>query len=283
MLIIGSKALKYHFPNLNREPKDIDLIGYASDVEYLTNLLKPLRIKEGKGIVTLFNIQQKNIFFNTNNIEILLADESNSLQKYIEYEKAERGLNYASLEVLFSLKKSHIHFPLHFNKHIIDYSFLNKMLNGHDILQEITKLNYKEVESRLGKLKTPSLNKPIKEFFGQSEGFVKSYFIHDDIHKAVAHKDKPLYLYMQKDVSLAKCERDMWENFTFDDKCKCVLEEAYVIALERKILPSIFGGYKWISSKEALDWSLMRICTNLCSGWFRKFATDNFFEIKNFI
>lgn len=24
----------------------------------------------------------------------------------------------------------------------------------------------------------------------------------------------------------------------------------------------------------AFDWAIMRICTNLCSGWFREFATD---------
>jgi hypothetical protein len=24
----------------------------------------------------------------------------------------------------------------------------------------------------------------------------------------------------------------------------------------------------------------MRICTNLCSGWFRKFATNNYYDIK---
>ena len=88
---------------------------------------------------------------------------------------------------------------------------------------------------------------------------------------------------MQRDITLAKCEKDMWNRFTFENKCKCVLEEAYVIALERKVLPGIFGKASWVSSNEALEWALMRICTNLCSGWFRQFATDYFFKIKEFI
>jgi hypothetical protein len=126
------------------------------------------------------------------------------------------------------------------------------------------------------------LNKSTKNFFDQSNGYVKSYFIHDDIHRVMSHYDRPIYERMQKDKSLAKCERDMWNDFTFEEKCKCVLEEAYVIALERKVLPMLFGGSRYTNAQEAFDWSLMRICTNLCSGWFRLFATDYFYRMKEY-
>jgi hypothetical protein len=73
----------------------------------------------------------------------------------------------------------------------------------------------------------------------------------------------------------------MWDLFSYEDKCRCVLEEAYVIALERRILPALYGGSSvWSTASEALDWALMRICTNLCSGWFRDFATRNYPEIR---
>lgn len=282
MLIVGSKALLYHYNLPNRNVKDIDIIGNKSNVEYLINYLNPNKVIQGNGIITLSNIQNKDELYNTNNIEVLLYDESEALSEYIKYEesigKIGEELFYASPEVLLSLKKSHIHFPIFFKKHISDYVFLLNQL-GEDKLRTITKKNYKETEARLGKLKTPSLNKSVKEFFGQSDGYVKSYFIHDDIHQAVAHYNEPLYLRMQYDKSLAKCEKILWNEFTYEDKCKCVLEEAYVIALERKILPSIFGGHRWTTPKEALEWSLMRICTTLCSGWFREFATDNYDEI----
>lgn len=44
----------------------------------------------------------------------------------------------------------------------------------------------------------------------------------------------------------------------------------------------IFGGGRFTTSQEAFDWALMRICTTLCSGWFRQFATDNFYRIKEY-
>lgn len=287
MIIVGSAALKHHFPNIDREVKDIDIIGNENDIKYLINALNPTKVKSTEHITSLFGIQNKFGIWNTNNVEILNLDKSESLKRYIEHDaqggKLGSGLRYASKEVLFSLKKSHIHFPIKFDKHIKDYCFLYDQVNGIDILEPITKLNFKETESRVGKLRTPSLNKSTKEFFGQSDGLVKSFFIHDDIHRVMSHYDKPLYEKMQKDLVLAKCEKDMWNEFAFEEKCKCVLEEAYVIALERKILPMLFGEGVYFSSQEALDWSLMRISTTLCSGWFRQFATDNFFRIKEYI
>jgi hypothetical protein len=286
MSIIGSKSLTHHFKDFSRIPKDTDLIiiiGTKSDVDRLITKLNPNQIKYGKGITSLIGIQNKDDFFNTNNVEILLSEESESLTKYVEYDGVSDEIKYASLEVLFSLKKSHIHFPIKFDKHISDYTLLYKSLGGIDKLENISKLNYKETELRLGKLKTPSLNKSVSSFFNQSNKFVKYFFVHDDIHQAVSHLDKPLYSYMQEDPTMAKCDKSLWDNFSYENKCKCVLEEAYVISLERKVLPSIFGGSRWVSSKQALDWSLMRVCTNLCSGWFRQFATDNYFSIKEYV
>jgi len=59
-------------------------------------------------------------------------------------------------------------------------------------------------------------------------------------------------------------------------------EEATVIALERKIIPIIKGeSVEDVNLFNAYKWALMRICTNLTSGWFRDFAIDNYFEILN--
>ena len=38
------------------------------------------------------------------------------------------------------------------------------------------------------------------------------------------------------------------------------------------------GGTRW-KDVDALKWALYRICTTLCSGLFRKFATDNYMSI----
>ena len=54
MLVVGSKALNYHFPDLKREVKDIDIIGTKDDIKYLINTLSPEKIRETESITTLF-------------------------------------------------------------------------------------------------------------------------------------------------------------------------------------------------------------------------------------
>jgi hypothetical protein len=281
MLVIGSKALSHQLSHLNIKWNDIDLIAYRKDIDYLVNSLKPKRVIDKNGLVSLIDIEPYG-YYDSKNVEILVADGSNSLREYLKYYSAELGLKIAPLEVLYSIKRGHIHFPIKFEKHIGHYAILHDLLKGQDKLHDLTKLHFEDTQKRLGELKTPSLNKSVNKFFNQSNGYVKSYFIHDDIHRIMAHYDKPIYEKMQKDSTLAKCEKELWEQLSFEEKCKCVLEEAYVIALERKILPMLFGKGARFTSQEAFDWSLMRICTTLCSGWFRQFATDNFFRIKEY-
>jgi hypothetical protein len=284
MLVVGSKALNYHFPEFQREVKDIDIIGTTDDINYLIETLNPEKVLDNHNITTLLNIQNPNEFFNTKNVEILNSDNSIALTEYIKYENNSNlgGLRYASPEVLLSLKKSHIHFPIKFQKHIKDYNFLLDLLK-EDKLENITKINFKETELRFGKLKTPSLKKSTSKFFDQSEGYVKYFYIHDDIHQVMAHYDRPIYEDMQTTSESAWCQKELWDNFSFEKKAKCVLEEAYVIALERKIIPMLNGVSDVVSSKKALEWSLMRICTTLCSGWFRQFAADNYSRICEYI
>jgi hypothetical protein len=54
-----------------------------------------------------------------------------------------------------------------------------------------------------------------------------------------------------------------------------VQEEAYVIALERAIIPMLFEGGPLAQPLEAYKWAVMRICTTLCSGWFREWALEH--------
>lgn len=274
MLIVGSKALSKYF---DVSYNDIDIIGSKEDSLKLINDLKPSRINQNDYIVTLYDIVKTDVY-DTNNVEVLLSDNSKSLSEYLKINNSE----FASLETLFSLKKSHINFPVKFDKHIKSYSMLYDHFNGIDILSDITKINFKETEDRLGKLKTPSLNKKVDMFFDQSKNFVKSYFVHDEMHIAVSHYGYPLYEKMQKDLNNAICDKNLWNLFSFEDKCKCILEEAYVIALERKILPMLYGGGQYYTSLESFNWSLMRICTTLCSGWFREFGVNNYYRIKEY-
>ena len=132
MLIVGSKALATYF-EIEREPKDIDIIGSISDALHLKKELLPTSIKEGNGYISLLGIKNKTDIFDTENVEIFLSDNSLSLKGYLIYEGAEgRDIKISSREVLFSLKKSHINFPIYFQKHIKDYSLLNNFFKGYD-------------------------------------------------------------------------------------------------------------------------------------------------------
>jgi hypothetical protein len=275
MIYVGSKALSF-YTDVNY--KDIDLIGTTYEAEKLITSIKPKRVKRNEQIITLFDIEQTKDF-DRNIVEILLSDKSVSINMYYEKNNYSEELIPANIETLYSLKKSHIHFPKKFDSHIIHYDILHKMCNGIDIYKDITKINFQETEKRLGKLRTPKLNKTTEEFFGQSEDYVKSYYIHDDIHKAVAYNEEPVYEKLQKKEGSVWCSKDLWNNLTEEEKMQCVLEEAYVISLERKILPCLYGGGKFYTAENALKWSLMRICTNLCSGYFREYATNNYVKI----
>lgn len=268
MLIVGSSALAHY---TTRSVKDHDIIAFREQA--LEHFKSFDIIKESK-----YSILFKKDYV----VDCILADNSEALQAYLEFEGANNNrFKIASLDTLLSLKASHVHYPLrNFQRHVEDYSWLWKQL-GEDKLAPITEQQIKETELRLGKLKTPSLNKSVESFFGQSDGKVETWFVHDDVHRVMAHKEVPLYELMQRDKTKAKCEKDLWEKFSHLEKCQCVLEEAYVIALERKIIPSIYGGAPRVSPKMALDWSLMRICTTLTSGWFRDFACKYYLDIKD--
>jgi hypothetical protein len=145
---------------------------------------------------------------------------------------------------------------------------------GDDMIPEITAIRQKETEDRIGKPKTPSLDKSVEDFF--NDRVSNKLFIHDEIHAVMAYREKPMFEYYKKDGAKVACSVSKFLALPRTARVQGVLEEAYVIALERMILPMIFMGDKPYTAEDAFDWALMRICTNLCSGWFREFANSNY-------
>ena len=93
-MIIGSTALKYHFPDLNREPHDLDII-----VENSKNY------KRESGVEYLEN-------------PVLLKYENNE---------------YISPNMLLSLKISHMFWDINWDKHMYDIQFLLKKGCKYDL------------------------------------------------------------------------------------------------------------------------------------------------------
>lgn len=298
-VVIGSQAMKHHFPDFPRIPHDTDVVLRDSMYQKVVQDESDIEVwqESSSGREDSFIIKYVGY---DKPFEYLIADGIISLELVLD-QLCDSSV-YAPIEVLYSLKKAHIHFPIKFQKHIGDLMFMREKLRQikgikleddlnsvSDLLDELpalTLIHFKETEKRLGKLKTPKMTgEDTKKFFGKSKKYVTSYFVHDDMHKAVAimHEGSPVYEKILKDDAQVETDQNKWNQLTLQQKIWCVLEEVYVIALERKMIPQQFEYIvkNPMTEKEAFDWALMRVCTTLCDGFFREFAVKAYGEIQN--
>jgi hypothetical protein len=204
-------------------------------------------------------------------VEFEITECSPSGKAYVDYVRSiGHQPTTAPIEVLYSLKRSHRFEPRQWEKHIRDYHFIKPFVDNGDKLFEITEMRMKEYKQH----HTPNLNKSVNEFF--NDDVSNHTFVHDDIHLIMAHRERPMYEYMRVDPTKVKCSREKFIELTYEDRVKSVLEEGYVIALERGIIPMLYEGKKLADSESALQWAIMRICTTLTGGWFRDFAVENY-------
>ena len=177
-----------------------------------------------------------------------------------------------SLRGLAAIKLSHLSLDHNWIKHISCFHmFLKSHFNYAD--WELVKAREKITLER-ARQRNPSLMMDNTSFFDDS---VKKKYDHDWLHERVAYYDRPLYerLKYSHRMDLAWCERDLWDQLSFEDKLKCVAEETTVIALERFLLPGVDRF-----PKVAYNKALKKVCTSLTSGWFREFAIWNWPQLN---
>lgn len=178
-------------------------------------------------------------------------------------------LHIMSMQGLAIIKRSHLWRSLSFGKHITHYhkyGLARNLIESEDYVRRL-RLSYAEFSKG-----HPKLNQSVADFFDDA---VTKIYDHDYLHELLAYYDRPLYTKLQKDASKAWCDKDLWYNLSYQDKVRCVAEETKVISVERFLVPS-----NWTcSSKLAYMKSLEKVCTSLCSGWFRDFAIDNYPEV----
>lgn len=287
MLIIGSTALKEGLKKygleLGRDPQDLDFICSRDEmVNYCNSRDVPM--------TKLAEYKYQTQLLNGTYVEFELLEYSISGRLYLDYILKYKQYTsavddncffiYAPLEVMLSIKRSHRHYPRKFDKHIRDYSRIKRIMPV-DILDGITKIREQETKEQYGVLKTPSLNKSAKDFFNDKVS--NRVFIHDEIHKIMAyHDDTPMYKLYSLGDGTVKCSKEKFFELGQNQRMMGVLEEAYVIALERVLIPILYQGGPLSTPEKAFKWALMRICTTLTSGWFRDFATENYVEIYDF-
>ena len=189
-------------------------------------------------------------------------------------------LHVMPLSILALIKRSHLWRDLSFDKHITHYV-------KH--LQRYAKFNLDTAEGKLHKELLdnrtkqtieaypqfhPKLNQSVADFFDDA---VPKIYEHDYLHELFAFEDYPMYTRLQTDATSAWCSKDLWLELSHQQKIQCVMEESYVIATERFLIPKQWNYPKKLAYMKALN----KVCTTLCSGYFRDFAIDNYEELAN--
>lgn len=285
MILIGSRALQYQlgrlgttFPFKRTGIADLDFIANGGEA-YEFARYSEMKVLENNGSKIVGRLKDGMM------CEIEIARTGDSTRLYLMWADMFGRLDtvplygtevqVASLEMLYSIKKAHRHSPRKFHTHVVDYNWLRAVV-GKDIFPKVTELRLKETKER-DKLVTPSLKKSKTEFFDDSVS--NKTFIHDEIHEVMAHGPRPMFEKIRISPEGVACSVDKWNDLWNEDKRKCVQEEAYVIALERGVIPMLFEGGPIASPEAAYKWAVMRICTTLTSGWFREWALEHYTEL----
>jgi hypothetical protein len=282
MLLIGSAALKWHHPD-HRPPMDVDFIAWPYEVSSFFTINRDKILSSQ----TLHGGAKCVIYFTDVKVELEVAQLGSSnellLQRGYQVNAFLYGMQVSVADVvtLLTIKKSHMTKPINWWKHITDYEIL-KCLAGKEIPEshkKIYDLRVLETDTRMPSTK-PYLDISNDEFFKKSQETVGRVFNHDDLHRLTKFYAIPLFDHVKIDKNKASCSRGLFEALSHTDQIKCVQEEAFVIALERIIIPDL-QAERTPEPLKAYKWAIERISTTLTSGWFREFSIENALEILN--
>lgn len=246
MLLIGSRAAKYHFP-FSRNPSDYDFIASKVEVEEFLSHFKHQDVStHPKKIRARVELNRPTSF------EFELTDTGPSASSicyrkgHTDFEDLKLNTSYqiASPKILFLLKKSHICFNIHWKKNICDYLFLKERIDPKEFdenWQELFNQRFEETKARV-KFKDRNFDVDNSEFFKVSEAMVKRQLPHDNIH------------------------------------IKLIQEECMALAIERYILPCVKEN-KPFDARQAYVDTAARMVYNYLPMFLKFFAADNFMEI----
>lgn len=283
---MGSKSLlcfdkSYICPNVKRH-WDTDIIctpeEYFEFERSISGEKKIVPNSNGKNIAILS--KEKGIF----DFELALPDSTGL--KLIDLVKefglgkiVDKSLNMWAVNpnVVFALKKSHrfLKDSPHFMKTMLDYRYLRDEKKCF-VPEELNEW-FKEREKSTYNYKHPNLNVKKADFF--NDDGIKYIYDHDSIHEAIKHLEHPAYWYFKEEKAEVKCSRKLFEAQTEEVKLYSVLEETYVLALERSQIPNRQTPV-W-SPRKSFEFALFKLCTSISSNWWREYAYENFFIVKS--
>lgn len=270
MILIGSKAIKFHVPEW-REPLDTDLVGAYEEAEKYQKAYKPkvcYPIDSGNSIYMKASDGQIT--------EIEVAWEGSRADKLIKFVEDQvdtvewLGVKVPSLDVLYMLKMSHRYKKdsPHFKKTLDDILALRKL--GAKIRSEHQEFYEQRMKDTYTNV-LPKLNQS-KEGFFDNESSIYT-LDHDSIHDAIKNLEKPAYEYF-KDGAVW-CSKDLWDACDESVKLFAAYEEIGVLSIERSIFPFPNVNKRW-----AFDMAHMKLATSISSGWFREYVWENYYKIQ---
>ena len=266
IIFIGSEALRYNGFNVDRKILDIDIIAPLKEgIEFS---------KKKLGEFKTYPVSSKLWIYRNDNlvIEHLMPTGSNKL--IYEY-MIENNLEYIPPELSLAIKMSH-RFKKTNKKEFLKTKNDIKMLRDNNIdykdFDDIFKMRQKEVLS----YSHPNLNQNKSEFFTDDVGYV---YDHDTIHESIKTMDKPAYQYFKPENSEVFCSKDMFDKLPYDIKHKSVIEESWVLTIERSLVPFDITDEDVI--KNRFRHALQKVCTSITSGWFREFAWEDYDAVVN--
>lgn len=271
-VVIGSLAMNKRLGNV-RNPKDYDIICSKSDADVFVEQMKTV------GKFEMVNASDKKYLckLNDTHYEFEFAEMSESGKRILDYVKNDENtikqndFLFPSLDFLYMLKMSHrFKGSPHFLKNMNDIHLMRK--NGAKIegnLVELLKVREKDTYVKKG----PSLNKNKDNFFyGDGVNYI---YDHDWLHTVVKHLDRPAYTFFQKDGHEVLSDKNKFFALPEEIKRYAVLEEAYVLALERSQIPYDLKPNR----KKSFLIALEKISTVTTSGWFREYCWENYYEV----
>ncbi len=293
LYLIGSQAIALQIPDWleGRATKDWDFIGSSDDfrslVQRLTdnNRIQGISYVKGptgrniKGCARFLDKQGK--FFavevdfddapdlmSINNANLVYFDTQRLHQVQIADVKVWCIAQDLDTNLVLKLSHRYKKNSPHFRKTMQDIQLLR--LYGAKV-KEIDEDLLKQREALTLAYKHPSLQQGKRTFFTDN---VPYKYDHDSIHRAVAIDGAPAYLSYMQDGAEVQCDKEKFFDLPYEHQIRGVIEECFVLALERAIIPH------GTEVNKAFEMALERVCTSITSGWFREFAWENYYAVR---
>lgn len=174
----------------------------------------------------------------------------------------------ASVDDLYTIKVSHLPWPIFFWKHANDALFLKS--KGAKLNQPLYKLLKEHWTEQHGTKTQLSLYKNKQEFFDDA---VSKEYDHDMLHELVSFPDAPVYTTVLKEGHTVFTDKDKFLALSFDNKVKMMREEMNVIMCERWLLHDHIRAK--LTFPQAWRMSVEKTVTSLTKGVYSEFICEN--------